>query len=717
MKLSIRAVILSIFLLTITVGGSIVYASEENGFSKGRIVIMSVDIDSISNGNDAAIFESLTGILSTLQPGENFYFSTMDDPELFLGPFEAGSRNFIDYRSLFAEKINDYASENVINLPEVMSQAYNIMGKESAPAGSTLYLLGQREVPTDPEYTARRLDPIAEMFTTNGWTITGITPANADPSIIYILDRIATKTGSMRYELTIDDALRNITNKIMTRDSLGALTLSGQATLARDEILTSTIKIAPGTKDATIILFKEDQHGSLKLNSPQGQELAASDKASLNVVETPHTVIWQIKDPTSGIWTIDVKGMEGDVSSWHISSNKFRLNLGINDVIPTGEPLNLITYVTEESLMVSPGENSLVRSTVTAPDGHSVSYNLNDDGEYGDAIAGDNYYSTTIANPESEGDYGVSVELGWDESPSTVIEQLSFRAQAFPQMEVTKLNTDRMYLERRSNIATIFVNVAGQSFAVDPSSIRASFGEGEDSGQLDIIPREGTSDGRAWMYDVIFTPTKEGITTLALNLNLEYAGQARQQVSQSIVLTAISLSKPVLEPVLEPVPEPVAYSATVVEVVPEIASVTQSNAGPPIGLIGIPIALIALVIAGFIYHRAQTRPFGFIDNEDGSVLVNFEKLERSFFNKLIFPSMVKGKETNITELDGITFKFRNDKVDIETFRVSPTVRVNNKPVVGEITLTNSSWIGSHGRLFNFLTGNDTTIAEHGFGDD
>ena len=258
MKLSIRAVILSIFLLTITVGGSIVYASEENGFSKGRIVIMSVDIDSISNGNDAAIFESLTGILSTLQPGENFYFSTMDDPELFLGPFEAGSRNFIDYRSLFAEKINAYASENVINLPEVMSQAYNIMGKESAPAGSTLYLLGQREVPTDPEYTARRLDPIAEMFTTNGWTITGITPANADPSIIYILDRIATKTGSMRYELTIDDALRNITNKIMTRDSLGALTLSGQATLARDEILTSTIKIAPGTKDATIILFKED---------------------------------------------------------------------------------------------------------------------------------------------------------------------------------------------------------------------------------------------------------------------------------------------------------------------------------------------------------------------------------------------------------------------------------------------------------------------------
>ena len=726
MKLSIRAVILSIFLLTITVGGSIVYGSEENGFSKGRIVIMSIDIDSISNTNDAAMFESLTGILSTLQPGEDFYFSTMDHPELFLGPFEAGSRNFIDYKSILAEKINAYSSENVVSLPEVVSQAYNIMGKKSAPAGSTLYLLGQGEVPREPEYTARHLDPIAEMFTANGWTITGITPTNADPSMIYLLDRIAMKTGSRRYELTIDDALQNITNKIMTRDSLGALALSGQAALARDEILTSTIKIAPGTKDATVILFKEDQYGSLKLNSPQRRDLIASDMTSLNVVETPHTVIWQIKDPTSGIWTVDAKGMEGDVSSWHISSNKFRLNLGIHDIIPTGEPLNLITYVTEASLMVSPGKNSLVRATVTDPDGHSVFYNLNDDGKYGDANAGDNYYSATIANPESEGDYGVSVELGWDELPSTVIEQLSFRAQAFPQMEVTQLNTDRMYLERRSNIATIFVNVAGHSFPVDPSSIRASFGEGEDSGQLDIIPREGTSDGRAWMYDVIFTPREEGITTLALNLDIEYAGQVRQQVSEAITLTAISLTKPEPEPepvsalapapAPEPVPEPVPYT-TVVEVAPANPPIAQSTGGFAIGLIGIPIALIALIIAGFTYHRAQTRPFGFIDNEDGSLLVNFEKLERSFFNKLIFPSMVRGKETNIPELDGITFKFRNDKVDIETFRVSPTVRVNSKPVVGEITLTNSSWIGSHGRLFNFLTGKETILAEHGFGDD
>ena len=181
----------------------------------------------------------------------------------------------------------------------------------------------------------------------------------------------------------------------------------------------------------------------------------------------------------------------------------------------------------------------------------------------------------------------------------------------------------------------------------------------------------------------------------------------RQQVSESIALTAIGLPKPVPEP----------YNTTVIEVAPEVVQIAKSNAGIAVGLIGIPIALIALIIAGFTYHRAQTRPFGFIDNEDGSVLVDFQSLERSFFNKLLFPSMVKGKETAVSELDGITFKFRKDKVDIETFRVSPTVRIDDKPVVGEITLRNSSWIGSHGRLFNFFTGRESIVAEHGFGDD
>ena len=209
------------------------------------------------------------------------------------------------------------------------------------------------------------------------------------------------------------------------------------------------------------------------------------------------------------------------------------------------------------------------------------------------------------------------------------------------------------------------------------------------------------------MYDVVFTPYKEGITTLALNLNIEYAGQVHQQVSESLALTAINL----------PSPAPEAYTPVVLEVIPESQPITMADAGIAVGLIALPIALISLIAAGFIYQRSQPRPFGLINNEDGSVLVDFGKLERSKLRNLLFPSTVKGKETKIPELEGITFKFRKDKVDIETFRVSPTVRVNNKPIVGEITLMDSSWIGSHGRLFTFINGKNGISVEHGFGDD
>ena len=289
MKLSIRAAILSIFVLAITMSGSSIV--------KGRTVVISIDPSSISDNRNASLLESFTGILSTLQPGENFYFSTMDDPGHFWGPFEAGSMNFTSYKSLLEEKKAGYIPDNTLNMPEVVSQVYNLMGTESAPAGSTLYLVGSKEVPTDLEYTARRLDPLVDMFASRGWLITGITPINADPSMVFIIERISVKTGSVRYELTIDGAIRSITNKIMARDSLGALILSGQASLLNDEVLTSTIEIAPGTKEATIILFKEDPLGSLKLNSPMGLELAASDKASLSVVETPHAVKWKMKFP------------------------------------------------------------------------------------------------------------------------------------------------------------------------------------------------------------------------------------------------------------------------------------------------------------------------------------------------------------------------------------------------------------------------------------
>ena len=50
--------------------------------------------------------------------------------------------------------------------------------------------------------------------------------------------------------------------------------------------------------------------------------------------------------------------------------------------------------------------------------------------------------------------------------------------------------------------------------------------------------------------------------------------------------------------------------------------------------------------------------------------------------------------------------------------VSPTVRVDNQPIVGEVVLKDRTWIGTRGRLFNFVTGvNNDPSPESTFGDD
>ena len=64
---------------------------------------------------------------------------------------------------------------------------------------------------------------------------------------------------------------------------------------------------------------------------------------------------------------------------------------------------------------------------------------------------------------------------------------------------------------------------------------------------------------------------------------------------------------------------------------------------------------------------------------------------------------MRGKETKVPELRDITFKFGREGVEIQSLNVSPTVRLNNEPIVGDAKLDDESWIGSQGKLFSFLS--------------
>ena len=379
--------------------------------------------------------------------------------------------------------------------------------------------------------------------------------------------------------------------------------------------------------------------------------------------------------------------------------------------MPTNQPTSIVAYITDGDLMVSPGEDAYMTATVTTPNGTSVLYQLNDKGQQGDVIAADGYYSSTITPSKAGGNYNVSLELGWAELTNTLTEFASFKAQPFPSMMLTTLKTERLYQGQEAIVANVFVNVAGEPFAIEPSAL--TFGIGQDSasdGSFKFVPRALSADGQASMFDVLFTPSVDGITSVVLNLNLEYAGSPHNEVTDTLMLNTIKL----------PLPEPGKYAApsqAMKEVIPPVP-VAEPSLRIPMGLIGIPVAVIALMLAAFIFQRAQTRPFGHIYNEKGDSLIGFDSIKRSMIRKILFPSIVHGSETGIEELNGITFRFKGNLVEIHSVRVSPTVRVDNQPIVGEITLNDQSWIGTHGKLFNFLkSAPGGAFVEPGYGDD
>ncbi len=706
-----RAGFLAVLFLALLASSSALAADDKKDTTEHRIVILTLDMDSTVKESNVNVIKSLVGLLSTLRQNDDVYLSTMDSPETYYGPFRAENQSFSSFSSALDMVIALHKKNTAVDVAGSVSEAYNLLGVENAPEGSTLYIVGSGEVPADGDYMAKYMDPLSEMFAERKWEISGLTPPDASESMITLLDRISSKTGSDRIELSVDPGLKKLADEIMKSDSLGSLVPSGEGDLSKEGTLTANIPVAPGTRNVLLIFFKETPFGSLRLNNPEGIESSSGDRASSRVLETPHIVVWELADPIPGNWSVDVKGMIGKVSSWHIASNKFRLNLSTDKIVPTDQPNGIVAYVTDGDLMVSPGKDAYMTATVTTPNGTSVLYQLNDEGQHGDVVAGDGYYSSTITPSGAGGDYDVSLELGWSEFTNTLTESANFKAQPFPSMVLTSLKTERLYSGQEAIVANIFVNVAGEPFAIEPSAL--SFGMDQDSardGSFKFVPRALTADGQASMFDVLFTPSADGVTPIVLNLDLEYAGSLHNEVTDTLMLHAISL----------PLPEPEKYAApsqSVIETIPVVPS-SKASLEFPMGLIGIPIALIALALAAFIYQRAQTRPFGYIDNEKAETLVDFGSIERSALRKLFFPSTVLGSETGIRELEGITFKFNGKLVEIRSLRVSPTVRVNNQPVVGEITLDNQSWIGTHGRLFNFLKSTPgEVLLEPGYGDD
>jgi hypothetical protein len=469
----------------------------------------------------------------------------------------------------------------------------------------------------------------------------------------------------------------------------------GGGTMAANEVFTATVEIPPGTRETTMVFYKQDASGSLRLNNPSGFEASMGDRSVSSVVETPHAVIWSLVDPVPGAWTVDVKGVQGALSSWQYTQNKYSPALASHSAIPVDLPASIIAYVAEGGRKVTV-EGVELAATVTTPGGSVITHRLHDDGVAGDSVAGDGYYSASMPPVGKTGDYVVDLALSWAGSNVAVISRTGFAAQYFPTVEVTPVQLVDIRPGEKVRVASALVHVQGEPYAIAPGTMTPVLSsDAESLGILEVTPRQVLEQNRAWEYDVYFTPGVEALHTLTFDLSVQYLGREYTFTTPSVVLSSIM-------PVIPAAPEPVAVVEP--EPVVEAPAVTVITPVPfpvvPVTIGAATVVLLALAIA--IYWLSRTRPYGYLYNDRNELIVDFSQIQRSAARLLFARSKVSGVELGAQGLERVTFRFDGGSVELNSPQVTPTIRVNNQPLIGDAPIHDRTWIGAHGKLYSFL---------------
>ena len=653
---------------------------------------------------------SFIGLLSELREDQSIGFLTTGDEEA-IGPALARSAEHKStYRDVIS-RIEDSSSVPVEDLSASLSYAHELMRFEGAGDGSTVYVISGGELEGEAPSAEYAVGETINAFNKEGWQVVSVSLPGSSTYAKDFMRTVSSGTGGDILPLSTPQELKVIADKILSEDAKGTLFEVGQDQLAPNDVFTASLNIPPSTTEASLVFFKQGSTGSLSLHNPSGVKASEGDRALSSVVETPHVVIWTLTDPAPGEWTVDVRGGDGFISAWHYPKNKLDLHFVSFDTIPHDQSTEFVVYISDGLERVAVPDAEL-RATIVAPTGQTFTYTLNDNGEFGDAVAGDAYYSATIPPLTYEGDHKVELELNWPQHHHTISTHRSVSAQAFPVLDVHLAHTDALVPGDRVIIGTAEVTVNGQPYAIPTSQISVDISSASGAGTLELVPQELLNAAHAWAFDIVFTPENEELHTILFNLNMDYAARDYMFSTDSAVLSSYPPPPAPPQPVIvqqappPPAPEPAPAPPPAPPVVVEPPAPEESTDFPVlIAIISAASLVVVLLTAGIgygIYGLTRPKPYGYIYNDDGELLVDFTAIERSFTTLVTHKNLLLGEELGIPELQGLSFFFSKEDVEIRSMQTEPSIRVNNRPLISgeEQSAGLQSWIGTQGKLFS-----------------
>ena len=679
-----------------------------------KMVVLLIDRDAVGRTSGGVnLVQSLVGLSSSLQGDYFFMYASADDPSTVLGPAHREDQDFGKFKRQIGGELNSPPVSSHWDLAESLAGVYNRLVDEGAAPGSMIYLVTGGQSPVDLSELASVPRPIVSLLAEHEWPIVGLSLPGTPQEAIRELNQISLYTGGDAFELSVPAGLAKLADNALTSEAWGSLEVIAPAASYPDSPISSEVLIAPGTSEATFLLFRQATYGSLTLIGPSDLEASEEDFASATIIESPHVVIWRLADPKPGVWKVGVKRLRDGASIWQSTLNKYSIVLEKMDPVPLGQPTTIIASIRDDGQKAIVEGHVRVQATVESPGGVEVTYSLNDKGRDGDSVEGDGFFSATLPATAKQGEHLIELEAYWPAYDHRIASEAAFSSQIFPSIELTTLEIDYLKPGERTAVAKLSVRVGGRAYAVPvddlASSLTASVGQ---KGTVEVEPRDVTSSNEAWLYDVFFTPAEVGRHTLIFHLETEYAGRQYRFSSNSFVLqsslTPSSSTGPVAaesEAASSP-SRPITPSRPIIgEDIPVSGSPDLVEDSSRWWLIwaAVPAALAALMIAGAVAWRMSVpRPYGFLYNDQGELIVDFSAVKRSPLAKLLSGDRIPGKDLAVQGLEGVSFRFQPGRVDIISFRNTPTVRVNSQPLIGEAVVEERAWIGTRGRLYSFL---------------
>ena len=521
-------------------------------------------------------------------------------------------------------------------------------------------------------------------------------------------EAISTTLGINSFDLYLSTGFEKLSHRLLGYNIEEFMSQSTQDILSPNDQKTSSFGITPGTNKATLLLFRDSPFSSVVLTNPKGLQVTGNSNTSLTLIETPNLVIWKFIDPEAGEWEIDIYGNEGGFAIWDYTDNKHTLVLESFGVIPLNEPITLVAFVvTDVGEKVTVPETT-INAIIQVPDGTTMTKTLQDKGTFGDLTATDGYYSAIISSATVPGKYNVELLLSWSHLKQQIMSTSSFQVEAFPTIEFNQIDTENLRPEETSLVGTISVHVAGQPYAVSSSDLLAVLASDlEQEADLEIISKQTLENGKAWEYDVFFTPKQEGVTTVVIRLTTTPTNKQYTYTSDTIVLHSIMPTKEetieVASPITTSPPTPVTeHQLTTVQPQSEPSNLSTI-------LLSISVIILVIIASYSIYWYSRPNPYGYLyDDRNNEPVASFGVLKRSPLMKLLFKSYVRGEDLGISGLHGVWFKFAKNSVSVTDHNETHKVRIDDNPLISTSAIQDGIWIGVHGKLYTFMANKPTS---------